>query len=714
MKGRKKGIKSRDRLSAGDVREFLSGTGRAFKPKELARAMRVSRPEYPAFRTLLKKMMHNGELTRVRGGRYLPAEEKNEYAGIYSRATPDYGFVMPVGGEQAIYVPEKYGQGACHQDKVLVRILRHRQKKCPEGRIVRILERGRPSVIGTFKKTRFDSRVRPDYRDRFPDIIISFAETKDAGDGQRVVAQVTEWDAGNVYGQIDTVLGWPDDPGVDVAEVAHEYGLPLSFPVAVQKEAKALHAPAAERDVSGREDLRGMRVVTIDPEDARDFDDAVSLTGDHACGWRLGVHIADVAHYVRPGSALDTEALARANSVYLVDRVIPMLPENLSAGVCSLRPHKSRLCLSVFMDINADGRVTSSRIVRSVIKSAARLTYRQAQNIIRGEHSEKDDAETVLMLKEMNRLKDVLYAQRMQNGTLDIEIPEVRVELDDTGTVRDLYVRERLDAHRVVEEFMLLANRTVASRLERKKQTHLYRIHEAPDPDRLEAFFKEVADMGYPPPRGRSVKVLHAFVCKIPEAQRSLVAEMLLRSLKRAEYSTVNKGHFGLGFSCYTHFTSPIRRYADLAVHRQVLCRIAGGQPEETNDGEAEKMDFTARITTEKERTAGEAERQSVRLKMAEYMQREVGKTFDGYVSGVQDFGVFVVLYRSRAEGLVHVRNLKDDYYEYDGERRVLRGRKSGRELRFGTGVRVRVMRADKQRRQIDFALEAILEEERP
>ncbi|WP_419935525.1 ribonuclease R [Candidatus Palauibacter sp.] len=619
------------------------------------------------------------------------------------------GFVIPEEGEEDVFVRARDLGTAVHGDRVAVRIER-RAPRGPRGRIVEVLERGRSRLVGVFRRQRGHgwldvTEPRLDLRVFIPD-----RDRGEARDGDLAVVDMTDWgDEGpGPAGRVARVLGRPGDPGVDVLAIQVRYGLSDAFPAEVEGAAGALRARGVgPAELVGREDCRDDRVFTIDPVDARDHDDALSIERLDGGGARIGVHIADVSHYVREGDALDAEAWERGTSVYLVDRVIPMLPHGLSSDLCSLVPGEDRLTLAAFLEVDAGGSVTRTRFARAVIRSAHRLAYEEAQEILddRGTGATRADPGLRDDLRALLRVARAFRERRRARGGLDFDLPEAHVVLDDEGAPIDVRRRERLASHMLVEDLMIATNEAVARWAIEEGVPVPYRIHEEPKEEKLETL-RLLADefgLSFPGrnPRPRDFqRLLDAAKGRVEEAVISL---QVLKSLAKARYSASNEGHFGLASSAYLHFTSPIRRYPDLLVHRQLSRWLA--DPGSTRKLRREALEATARHASAREEHAVRAERDSVDLKKVEFMERHLGDHFAGAISGIARFGLFVRLEAYDIEGVVHVSNLPGDYYVPDATRRVLRGRRTRKTYRLGDAVEVRVARVDREARRIDFDL---------
>lgn len=695
-------------IGAEQVIEYLrSRAGRPLKAKELSRGLGIKSRDYAEFRDLLRHLEHEGLIYRVRKQRYAAPEKINLVAGRLQTVRNGAGFVVTDDDEPDLYIPGQAMSSAVHGDRVMARVER-RQRGRREGRVLRVLERARQSVVGVYHPARNFGFVVPEDRKLTRDIFIPPGEETSASEGDVVLVRITSWGDDHLgpSGEIERVIGPMTEAGVDVLAILYGHGLAEEFPPEVEAEARAIRDRGIrEVDLEGRRDLRDLDVFTIDPADARDYDDALSVRRAADGRWEVGVHIADVGHYVRPGSAIDKEALHRGTSVYLVDRVIPMLPEVLSNDLCSLEPGKDRLALSLLMIVDETGRVHDHELVRSVVQSRHRLAYEDAQAIIEGTGSV--DAETDEAVRQLVAISRVLRKNRQRRGSLDFDLPEARVILNTQGEPTDIQRVLRLESHRMIEDFMLLANETVARRASRSKIPFLYRVHERPDTDRLEQLRNFVATFGYrlsrrAEPTPKDLQKLLVSLQGRPE--ENLVSTVVLRSMKQARYSTENAGHFGLATRNYTHFTSPIRRYPDLMIHRLAARVFIDGEPLSDELAE-ERLPVVARLTSERERTAVEAERDSVDLKKVEFMEGHLEEEFEGTISGVTSFGFFVLLDRYYVEGLLHVSTLENDYYVYLEEQYALVGEHTRRRFQLGDRVRVRVAGVNREDRKVDFVL---------
>ena len=689
----------------------------AYKPlkfSELAVVLDVPREDRDKLAEILESLEREGVIYRTKKDRYGIAEKMNLIVGHIQRHERGYGFLVPDDPNVPdVFVPADGMAGAMHNDRVLVRITsRGTDGRRAEGEVVKILERAITRVVGTFENSRYFGFVVPDDKKIHGDVFIPKDEINGAKPGQKVVAEIVKWPDGrrNAEGKIVEIIGNSGEPGVDILSIMKAYNLTEAFPDDVMAQTERIPDAVTEDMIKGRRDLRHLRIFTIDGEDAKDFDDAVSIEVLPDGNYRLGVHIADVSYYVREGSPLDREALKRGTSVYLVDRVIPMLPTKLSNGICSLNPGVDRLTFTVMMDIDRSGKVIRHDIFESVIRSVERMTYTDVYKIL--ELGDRDLTERYSHLVEdfrkMKELALILRNRRMARGAMDFNFDEAKVILDEKGKPVDVRRYEITIANRIIEEFMLVCNETVAEHFFWTGMPFVYRIHEEPDTEKIMAFAEFAKNLGYP------IKGLHNIhpgalqdVLERVKGKREelIVSTVMLRSLAKARYSHQNVGHFGLAASYYCHFTSPIRRYPDLIIHRLMKEQLKGGLSEERVEKLSEMLPEIARKCSERERAADEAERDTEELEKVEYMKAKVGEVFDGIISNVTSFGMFVGL-ENTVEGLVRISDMNDDYYVYDDKRYMLIGERTGKCYRIGDPVRVLLVRADVETRQIDFVIE--------
>jgi ribonuclease R len=673
--------------------------------KEIQAALDLSAGERKAVGKLLKSMVKDGTLVQLKGGRFALPGKVNLVVGTLSVHRDGYGFVSPAkGGGADVFVPARSVRPAMHGDLVVVRVERSLRGDRPEGRVIRVEQRAHKSLVGRYRVEHGVGYVTPVDPRIAEDVLIPPEGGGDAAPGQMVVVTIESYPerSRGAIGRIDEVLGAASDPRVEVRIAAIRFGLPCEFAPETMSEVDRLPLQVTAADLRGREDLRDERVFTIDGESARDFDDAVAIER-RADGYRLKVAIADVSHYVRVGSAIDREALERGTSVYFPGSCLPMLPEALSNGICSLNPGVDRLVLVAEMDFDRQGRRVAMRCFDAVMRSCARLTYTQVAAALAGESAAVPDA-LLDDLATMRELAERRIALRTARGSLDFDLPEAEIQLDATGHPDSIVRARRTIAHRLIEEFMLAANEAVASWLQQQGKPLIFRVHEAPAVGRMEELQAFIAHFNQGlvlPAEGVSPKLLQELLGRVEgRPEETVINHVLLRSLPQAYYATVNLGHFGLAADNYCHFTSPIRRYPDLAVHRILKRAIGRGEGSDRAD-----LDAIAQRSSLTERRAMEAERDIVKLKKCQFMADKVGEGFAGMITSVHAFGFFVELDEIFVEGLVHVSGLDDDFYQYEEERHRLIGVNRRREFTIGTRVEVRVAKVDSDRREIDFQL---------
>lgn len=689
----------------------------SYKPltaDELATEMGLK--DLEQLRETLNVMEANGAVILNRKGRYGLPQKMNLRVGRLQGNAKGFAFLIPDDPqEQDVFIPKEDLNGAMHNDRVVARLYRHLEDgRRREGQIIRVLKRANEQVVGTFESSRNFGFVIPDDKRIGHDIFIPKEETAGAKDHEKVVVKITRWPEPrrNPEGTVVEVLGHKNAPGTDVLSIVRKFQLPEAFPPEVLRAADKIPLKIEEEEYANRKDLRELRMVTIDGEDAKDLDDAVSLEILENGNYYLGVHIADVGYYVKEGSVLDKEALKRATSVYLVDRVIPMLPQRLSNGICSLNANEDRLAMSCFMEINEDGAVVNYEITPSVILVKERMTYTSVRKILDDSNEElmARYADYVKTFEIMRELCLILRNKRLKRGAIDFDFPEAKVILDDAGKPLEIVKRERSIAEMIIEEFMIAANETVAEHYYWLEAPFLYRVHEEPDLDDITELNEFLGAFGYYIKLNSRGEVTPRSFQRIVEKTKGQPEERavnmtMLRSMKHARYAHEAIGHFGLAAGYYSHFTSPIRRYPDLAIHRVIREYIGKKTLSEERLRELKKLMIAyADQSSVQERIAEDAERESVDLKKVEYMKDTVGEVFTGFISGVKSFGFFVEL-PNTVEGLVHVSNLNDDYYLYDERHLMLVGEHTNKTFRIGDTIEVRVARVDVEERQIDFEL---------
>ncbi len=699
----------------------------AYRPmtlQELLRRFSVPGDKKKQFKALLLELCESGEVVPVKGRRYGLAKKMNLITGILQAHPEGYGFVSPdsragKAGED-VFVKARSMGNAMHGDQVLVRLEHFVKGRAPEGSVIRILRRANSTVVGRLERYSGYGYVIPADHRITQDIYVPLRSLGDAEDRQMVVAEIVNYPTRkrNPEGRIVEILGADGDPGVAEEVIVHQYELPHSFSGKTAREVSRIPMEVRPEDVRDRLDLRSKLTFTIDGENARDFDDAVSVELSAKSTFLLWVHVADVSHYVAPGGSLDEEAFERGTSVYFPGRVIPMLPEELSNGICSLNPGQDRLAMTVFLEFSAQGKLLRHDFFETVIRSSARLTYAQAARAL-GEEGDAVLPDVPGILPALELMRDLalrLQAVRHKRGSIDFDLPEAEILLDLRGNIKDICRAERNIAHRIIEEFMIVANETVARYFHWLKVPGLYRVHERPESDTLAAFGEFAAGFGhrFPAPHNVHPKVLSDFLSSLQGTpEERVLNQVLLRSMKQARYSMENIGHFGLASQTYTHFTSPIRRYPDLVVHRLLRELLRRGRFTPRREEELiQALPETAARSSERERVAMDAEREVVNLKKVEFMADKTGEDFDGFITGVTSFGFFVQLQEFLIDGLVHVSTLGDDYYIYSETGHSLVGEHTKKLFRLGDPVRVRLEKVDRDKRQIDFIL--VREKEAP
>ena len=627
--------------------------------------------------------------------------------GTFQRKSNGKNSFVPDDGSEPIFIAERLSGHAMHGDKVKVSLTAKRRGRKVEGEVIEIIERAKETFVGTLKVDKYYAFLLTEDRTLANDIFIPRDMLKSGKNGDKAVVKVIEWpqDAKNPIGKVVDILGQAGDNTTEMHAILAEFGLPYVYPKAVETAADKISDVITPEDYAEREDFREITTFTIDPKDAKDFDDALSIRLLKPGLWEVGVHIADVTHYVKEGSCIDKEAEKRATSVYLVDRTIPMLPERLCNMLCSLRPNEEKLAYSAIFEMNDKAEVKNSRIVKTVIKSDRRFTYEEAQAII--ETGEGEYKEEILKLNEMAQ---ILRKNRMASGAVDFDRVEVRFEIDEKGKPLSVYFKESKEANKLIEEFMLLANRTVAECIgkvpkNKKAKVFPYRIHDLPDPDRLENLNWFVNRFGYKIRTSGSKtevsKSLNKLLADVRgKKEQNLVEMVSLKAMQKAKYSTHNIGHYGLAFDYYTHFTSPIRRFPDMMVHRLLARYLAGGRT-----AMEAKYEDLCEHSSEMEQIAANAERASIKYKQVEFMGERMGQEFDGTISGVTEWGLYVEINENKCEGMIPMRELDDDYYDFDEKAYCLTGRRYHKKYSLGDPIRIKVVRANLERKQLDFAL---------
>ncbi len=684
---------------------------RPVRPRELAKEMKIPEKDYRKFRRMLKDLVSDGELVKIRGGRIGPPGKMNLKVGKIQITSKGFGFLMPDDGKEEIYIRANDTKTALNGDKVVVRVKPYKTPgKKPEGEVVKVLERARNTIVGTYHSSKYFEYIEPDDPSFKRDVYIMPDHGLSPKDGQKVAVILQEWKNQflNPEGRLVEVLGFPHEAGVDVLSVIKKFELPLEFQAPVLREASKAKLGITPAEIKKRRDFRDRVTFTIDPVDARDFDDALSIRKNSNGNYLVGVHIADVSHYVREDSTLDKEARNRGTSVYLVDRVLPMLPEHLSNEICSLKGGEERLTYTCEMEINDKGDVVKFEIFKSVIKSSARLDYDQVQEYFDSGVTDGVPENVAKALSPLRSIAKKLRERRFQMGSLDFDLPEPLVIMDESGEVVDVQVRPRKESHRLIEEFMLLANKCVAIHFVRLGLPTLFRVHDRPDKDKIEAFQEFAKSFGYDFNFPDPVKPKHLAdsIRKFEGTpEEELLNEILLRSLKKAQYQRENIGHFGLAFENYLHFTSPIRRYPDLMVHR-LLSEIKGKKYMGARMASVnELLDRVGRHSSDMEIIAEKAERETIKIKQVLYLSRQIGNIYEGIISGITSGGFFVRLLQFSAEGMIRLSMMVDDYYYVDMERYEIRGRHKKKSYRLGDKVYVQIVDVDLVFYRVDLKL---------
>ena len=639
------------------------------------------------------------------GGKRKSKQGDRREKRIYITGTVDmtrmgYGFIISDEIEDDVFVAARNLNTALHGDKVKVWLYAHKKGSRPEGEVVEILERWKSTFVGTLEVMPGFAFLIPDNKNMPFDIFIPTSALKGGKQGQKAVARIMEWkrNSKNPVGEILTVLGEPGLHSTEMHAILAEYELPYAFTEEVENDAAAINGRITEKDIRGRKDFRDVPTFTIDPEDAKDFDDALSLRKLENGNWEAGIHIADVTYYVKPGSLTEEEARQRATSVYLVDRVVPMLPERLSNDICSLRPGEDKLTFSAVFELNEKAQVLNEWFGRTVINSDRRFSYGEAQLVI--DTGEGDMKDQLLLLHD---LAQKLRSKRFAYGAFSFEREEVQFELDENGKPLGVKFRDMGTANQLIEEFMLLANRRVAEYVGKKLRgrTFVYRVHDKPDPEKISNFRAFITRFGYKLTSDEKnlPKAMNRLMKEVAgRSEQNIIETIALRAMAKAVYSTDNIGHYGLAFKHYTHFTSPIRRYPDMMVHRLLTAYLNHDDP-----GNKEKIEKHCQHSSKMERLAAEAERASIKYKQVEFMSERIGQVFDGVISGVTEWGIYVEIIENQCEGMVSIRDLHDDYYEYDEENYCIRGKSTGKLYTLGDRVKVEMVKADLQKKQLDY-----------
>ena len=689
-------------------RYIATASAATFNYKQVAAAIgEHNSTHHRSIAIYLAELAFDGVLLEVSPGRFKPVQRTVVATGTFVRRSNGKNSVVTDADGETIFVAERNSMHALNGDRVAISVAARVRGREPEAKVTEIIERKQQTFIGTLRVGKHMGTLVTDSKFLATDIVIPRNKLRGGRTGEKAVVRITEWPENEQipYGEVLDVLGPTGENNTEIHAILAEYGLPYVYPAAVEKAADKIDAGITPEVVAEREDMRGVVTFTIDPRDAKDFDDALSVRRMPGGNYEVGVHIADVTHYVKPDSIIDREARERATSVYLVDRVVPMLPEHLCNGICSLRPDEDKLAFSVIFEMDDQGRVLDSRIRRTVIRSVRRFTYEEAQDVI--ESGSGDYADEILLL---DRLAKILRKERYANGSVEFDRTEVRFEIDEKGHPVSVFFKESKDTNKLIEEFMLLANKTVAAAIgrpegKRKPKAFVYRVHDTPDPDRLSDFAKLARTFGYKVrTEGAAADINKSINRMLADVQgkgeENFLSTLAIRSMAKAIYTTTNIGHYGLGFDYYTHFTSPIRRYPDMMVHRLLARYLAGGR-----SAALDKLEEECKHSSAMEQLAASAERSSIKYKQVEYMADHLGEVYSGVISGVTEWGLYVELDDNKCEGLVPVRDLADDFYDFDEKNYSLVGRRHGHRYRLGDSVQVKVARCDIAKKQLDFVI---------
>lgn len=702
--------KTKSDITNSVVNFFNKNASESFGIKQVAEKLGFKKPaEKQLISNILYDLQEDDFIIETGKGKYKSNNRGIFVEGVFERRSNGKNFFVPDGESDSahIFIAERNSAHAMNGDRVKIQMLAKRKGRDPEGEVLEILERKQTTFVGTLDVQKQFAFLVMDSKILANDIFIPKDNLKGGNDGDKALVEVVEWPqkAKNPIGKVIDILGKAGENNTEMNAILAEFGLPYKYPEKVEAAANKIPDDITAEEIAKREDMRSTTTFTIDPRDAKDFDDALSIKQSKNGRWEVGVHIADVTHYVQEGDTIDKEGESRATSIYLVDRTIPMLPERLSNNLCSLRPHEDKLCYSVIFELDDEANIKKHRITRTVIHSDRRFTYEEAQDIIEG--AEGDFKDEILQL---NDLAKKLRAKRFDNGAIAFDRHEVRFEIDEKGKPLSVYFKYAKDSNKLIEEFMLLANKTVAEFVgnvpkNKSAKTFVYRIHDIPNTEKMENLSEFIRRFGYKiKVDGTKTNVSKAINHLLDEVsgkpEENLISTIAIRAMAKAIYSTVNIGHYGLAFEYYTHFTSPIRRYPDMMVHRLLTRYLDGGRSVNKHlyEGKCEH-------SSEMEQLAANAERASIKYKQVEYMSDKLGQVFDAVISGITEWGVYAEINENKCEGMIPIRDLDDDFYEFDEKNYCLRGRRKKRTYSLGDPLKIKVARANLERKQLDFAL---------
>ena len=692
-------IQNRDALTNAVLGIFTQNPVKTFNYKQLSKRLDINDiTDKRQVQSVLEYLASREDLVEVYPGKFKLKSSGGYIFGTVDMTQFGYAFILSDAIEEDVFISKNNLNHALNEDYVKVFLYARKKNIRAEGEVVEILKRARETFVGLVEISNQWAFLNPDNRKMPYDLFIPKNKLLGAKNGQKAIGRIVEWPSGskNPIGEITEVLGYPGVNEVEMHAILADFELPSRFPDEVEKAAEKIPDQITHQDYQQRRDFRHVPTFTIDPLDAKDFDDALSIQRLDNGHWEVGVHIADVTHYIKPKSILDQEAYERATSVYLVDRVIPMLPEKLSNGVCSLRPNEEKLCFSAIFEINGEAEIINEWFGRTVILSDRRFTYEEAQEII-----ESGQGELHKEILALHKLAQILRKERFDNGSFSFERVEVKFHIDESGAPTGIYYKENKESNQLIEEFMLLANKRVAEFIG-KSRTFVYRIHDKPNQEKLESFVYFIKRLGYTINTGSKKSVsdsMNRLMIDIHgKKEQNMIENLAIRAMAKAEYSTMNIGHYGLSFPCYTHFTSPIRRYPDMMVHRLLDHYLDGGESKSQT-----KYETRCKHSSEMERKAMGAEWASIKYKQVEFLSDKIGEVFDGVISGVTEWGLYIELTGCKCEGMVAMRDLADDFYDYDENNYMLVGKRTRKKYQLGDEVKVEVARADLSKRQLDF-----------